>query len=63
MTLNIRIEKRWNEDDEDDERREQVKTSARKEEKEKKLDCLCVLKLEPINQVLIIELVKLSVLI
>ena len=33
------------------ERRKQVKTLARKEEKEKKLDCLCVLKLEPINQV------------
>ena len=36
-----------------------------KEEKRRreKLDCICVLKLKPINQVLIIELVKLFVLI
>ena len=34
-----------------------------REEKERKLDCICVLKLKPIDQVLIIELVKLFVLI
>ena len=47
----IKMEIGWNEDEQ------------RIEEKERKLDCLCVLKLEPINQVLIIELFKLFVLI
>ena len=50
-TAKIRMEKSWSEDDQ------------RREEKERKLDCICVLKLKPINQVLIIELVKLFVLI
>ena len=40
-----------------------MKMNKEEERRRKKLDCLCVLKLEPINQVLIIELVKLFVLI
>ena len=38
-------------------------TEEEKRRRKKKLDCNCVLKLEQINQVLIIELVKLFVLI
>ena len=40
-----------------------MKMTEEEKRREKKLDCLCVQKLEQINQVLIIELVKLFVLI
>ena len=61
MKLKIRKEKQWNEDDGTKWTSEDVNKKGT--EGEKKLDCLCVLKLELINQVLIIELVKLFVLI
>ena len=40
-----------------------MKMTKEEKRRREKLDCICVLKLEQINQVLIIELVKLSVLI
>ena len=40
-----------------------MKMTKEKKRRREKLDCNCVLKLEQINQVLIIELVKLFVLI